>query len=145
MNASHALALRERAARQRDDDEHREQVAARLVTFASNPPKTRRDAAQFQRDLDTWTAWVSAGTAPDNLHTVRKIAAEKPSLEDKSAPKVKRSKPGPGIERDRQWAEKGEAPRRVACVVYEIVPITGELWRDGDTYHMAAPEPEEES
>jgi hypothetical protein len=152
MNANHALALRERAARDREDTEHREQVAARLIVFTFKPPKTRRDAAQLQRDLDTWTAWTLAGTAPEDVYnagrkrrTSAEIAAEKSTGAVKTTNPVKRHKAGPGIARDKEWAEKGEAKRRVACVVYELVPITGEVWCDGDTFHMAAPDSDEES
>jgi hypothetical protein len=152
MNPNHALALRESAARDKEYAEHREQVAARLIAFAFKPPKTRRDAAQLQRDLDTWTAWTLAGTAPEDVYnagrkrrTSAEIAAEKANVPSKSADTLQSRKTGPGITRDKEWAEKGEAKRRVAVVAFDFVQITGDIWHDGDRYHMAAPDAEEES
>jgi hypothetical protein len=152
MNANHALALRERAARDKEDAEHREQVAARLIAFAFKPPKTRRDAAQLQRDLDTWTAWTLAGTAPEDVYnagrkrrTKAQIAADKPTELVKAANPVRRSKAGPGRTRDKEWAENGEAKRRVACVVYETVPISGEIWDMGGGLFGMADDQDEES
>jgi hypothetical protein len=150
VNANHALALRERAARQREDDHHKEAVAARLIEFAFKPPTTRRDAQQLQRDLDTWGLWVRHGEAPElpvrKRRTRTEIAATKSSMVVKSAAIEKRSKAGPGIERDKHWQAKGVPKRTVAVVAFDFIPITGDIYYDhySDKYHMAAPEDNEE-
>jgi hypothetical protein len=111
-----AIALKEREDR-RALAKQMAEVAARLA--AALPPRTRREAAQLQSDMDLWEHWCRRGVEPLLPRRVKSVVLTPTTRK----PRTERKKLGQVLERDPEWQQKGVPKRRVRCVIYEVVPL----------------------